>query len=158
MIRPQPNTSYASVVPSRKRREEPRGQTAGQILRFDSQTSSANPKTEVSTESVLQIVPAKTLKRGHSFSYAALFAFTAVLYARPSDFYPSASTNSMALVIALVMLAFFIPTQLSLEGNLTAMLPEVRLVLLYGLLGLVGIPLAISRPDAWQEFSGVFIR
>jgi O-antigen ligase len=157
-MRPQPKTTYHSVAPSRKRRGEFAVQTAANVVQFASSASSVKQATGVSTESVSQSAPVKKLKSGHAFSYAALFAFTLVLYARPSDFYPSAITNSMALVIALTMLAFFIPTQLSLEGNLTAMLPEVRLVLLYGLIGLVGVPVAISRVDAWQEFSGVFIR
>ena len=59
------------------------------------------------------------LKRGHVFSYAALFVFTIILYARPGEFYPSPLTASIALIVALATLGFFIPTQLSLEGNLT---------------------------------------
>ena len=35
-----------------------------------------------------------TLKRGHSLSYAALFLFTVLLYARPGEFYPSPFTAS----------------------------------------------------------------
>lgn len=98
------------------------------------------------------------LKRGHGFAYAALFLFTIVLYARPAEFYPSPLTASLALIIALATLAFFIPTQLSLEGNLTARPTEVNLVLLFCLTGLLSVPLAINPPAAWQEFSGTFIR
>src|SRR5437762_6560885 len=102
--------------------------------------------------------PATTLKRGHLPAFVALFAFTLVLYARPSEFYPSPFTNSIALVLGIVTLAFFIPTQLSLEGNLTAPLREVNLALLFCLAGLLSIPLAINRLTAWEEFSGTFIR
>jgi O-antigen ligase len=98
------------------------------------------------------------LKRGHKLSYVALFVFTVVLYARPSDYYLSPITASMALAVGLITLAFFIPTQLSLEGTLTARPREVNLVLLFGLTGLLSIPLAIDRLQAWQEFSGTFIR
>lgn len=91
-------------------------------------------------------------------SYATLFLFTIVLYARPAEFYPSRLTASLALVIALATLAFFIPTQLSLEGTLTARPTEVNLVLLFCVTGLLSIPLAINPPIAWQEFSGAFIR
>ncbi len=81
-----------------------------------------------------------------------------VLYARPAEFYPSRLTASLALIIALAALAFFIPTQLSLEGTLTARPPEVNLVLLFCVTGLLSIPLAMNPPVAWQEFSGAFIR
>jgi uncharacterized membrane protein YwzB len=98
------------------------------------------------------------LKRGHALAYAGIFLFTVVLYARPAEFYPSRLTASLALIIALATLAFFIPTQLSLEGTLTARPAEVNLVLLFCLTGLLSIPLAINPPVAWQEFSGTFIR
>jgi hypothetical protein len=99
-----------------------------------------------------------TLKRGQALSYAGLVLFTVVLYARPAEFYPSRLTASIALIVALATLGFFLPTQLSLEGTLTARPPEVNLVLLFCLTGLLSIPLAINPPIAWQEFSGTFIR
>lgn len=98
------------------------------------------------------------LKRGHGLTYAALFLFTVVLYARPAEFYPSPLTASLALIVALATLGFFVPTQLSLDGTLTARPNEVNLVLLFCLTGLLSIPLAINPPLAWQEFSGTFIR
>lgn len=98
------------------------------------------------------------LKRGHGLAYAALFVFTLVLYARPAEFYPSPWTASLALFVALATLAFFLPTQLSLEGTLTARPPEVNLVLLLCLTALLSIPLALNRAVAWQEFNGTFIR
>lgn len=98
------------------------------------------------------------LKSGHAFSYAALFAFTIVLYARPGELYPSPLTASIALVVAIVTLAFYFPSQLSLEGSLTARPLEVNLVLLFLFTGLLSIPLAINRLAAWQDFSSTFIR
>ena len=98
------------------------------------------------------------LKRGHTFSYAALFLFTVILYARPSEFYPSAVTASLALVAGAITVAFFVPSQLSMEGTLTARPREVSLVLLFALTGLLSIPLAISPAVAWHEFSDTFIR
>lgn len=98
------------------------------------------------------------LKRGHGLTYGALFLFTIVLYARPAEFYPSPLTASLALIVALATLAFFFPTQLSLDGTLTARPSEVNLVLLFCLTALLSIPLAINPPIAWQEFSGTFIR
>jgi len=98
------------------------------------------------------------LKRGHKLSYAALFLFTVVLYARPSDWYASPVVASLALIVAIVTLALFVPSQLSLEGTLTALPAEVKLVLLFCLTGLLSIPMAIDPAQAWQEFSGTFVR
>jgi O-antigen ligase len=102
--------------------------------------------------------PATFLKPGHVSSFAAIFMFTAILYARPAEFYPSPLTASIALIVGVATLGFFIPTQLSLEGTLTARPPEVNLVLLFCLTGLLSIPFAINREAAWVEFSGTFIR
>ncbi|HKB66309.1 MAG TPA: O-antigen ligase family protein [Pyrinomonadaceae bacterium] len=115
-------------------------------------------KTEPATR-LEQTNPSATfLKHGHAFSYAALFLFTAILYLRPAEFYPSALTASIALLLGIATLGFFIPTQLSLEGTLTARPREVNLVLFLFLTGLLSIPLAINRQEAWAEFSGTFIR
>lgn len=99
-----------------------------------------------------------TLKRGHALSYAGLVLFTVLLYTRPAEFYPSPLTASLALIVALATLGFFLPTQLSLEGTLTARPTEVNFVLLFCLTALLSIPLAVNPPIAWQEFSGTFIR
>lgn len=118
-----------------------------------------SPTEELEAPSLKQAANNKLrLKRGHGLAYAALFTFTVVLYARPAEFYPSPLTASLALIVALATLAFFIPTQLSLEGTLTARPPEVNLVLLFCLTGLLSIPLALNRAIAWQEFNGTFIR
>ena len=98
------------------------------------------------------------LKRGHVISFAALFLFTVILYARPADFYPSAATNSLALILGCVTFATFAISQLSLDGTLTARPPEVNLVLIFMLTGALSIPLAIDPAVAWHEFSGTFIR
>jgi putative inorganic carbon (HCO3(-)) transporter len=98
------------------------------------------------------------LKHGHVFSYAALFLFTLILYARPAEFYPSALTASIALIVGIATLGFFVPSQLSLEGTLTARPQEVNLVLLFCLTALLSVPFAINRQEAWLEFSSTFIR
>jgi O-antigen ligase len=98
------------------------------------------------------------LRRGHALTYAALFLFTIILYARPAEFFPSPLTASIALIVGLVTLAFYFPTQLALEGTLSARPREVNLILLLCLIGLLSIPLAINPSEAWAEFSGTFIR
>jgi len=116
-----------------------------------------DPKAQATTFAQTNL-HATFLKHGHAFSYAALFLFTAILYARPGEFYPSALTASIALLAGVATLGFFVPTQLSLEGTLTARPRELNLVLLFGLTGLLSIPFAINRQEAWVEFSGTFIR
>jgi putative inorganic carbon (HCO3(-)) transporter len=98
------------------------------------------------------------LRRGHALTYAALFLFTIILYARPAEFYPSPLTASIALIVGLLALAIFFPSQLALEGTLSARPREVNLVLLFCLTGLLSIPLAINPSEAWSQFSGTFIR
>jgi O-antigen ligase len=97
-------------------------------------------------------------RRGHALTYAALFLFTVILYARPAELYPSPLTASIALIVGLLTLAIFVPSQLSLEGSLSARPTEVNLVLLFCLTGLLSIPLAINPATAWLQFSGTFIR
>jgi len=104
-------------------------------------------------------VDSKTfLRRGHAFSFAALFLFTLVLYARPAEFYPSAVTNSLALIIGVITLTVFGVTQLSIEGRFTARPSEVNFALLFMLTGLASIPLAIDPAIAWGEFTNSFVR
>lgn len=137
LARRKPSAISANAVP-----------TSGQLPPENSLPSTAIPEKKFAT----------ALTPAHKFSYAALFAFTVILYARPSEFYPSVVTASIALVIGIITLGFFIPTQLGLEGTLTAPLPEVKLVALLALAALVSIPLAMDPATAWQGFSGTFIR
>lgn len=98
------------------------------------------------------------LARGHLWTYVGLFLFTLLVYLRPSDIYPSFITNNIALFVALLTLAFYVPVQLSIEGTLTARPREVNAVLLLCVTALLSIPLAASRSVAWETFSGTFIR
>ena len=107
----------------------------------------------------LQLIQKKsTSQRGHSFSYLGLFLFTVVLYARPAEFYPSPWTASIAFIIGILTLVIFIPSQLSQGGALTVRPREVNLALLFGLTGLLSIPLALNPSEAWYTFSDTFIR
>jgi O-antigen ligase len=98
-------------------------------------------------------------RNGHALSFAGLFLFTAVLYFRPYELIPAlAALSSLALVIAIGTLAVFFPTQLSVEGNLTARPIEVTAVLLLTLLALITIPIAKSPGLAWETFNDTFIK
>ncbi|MDQ1589950.1 MAG: hypothetical protein QOG71_577 [Pyrinomonadaceae bacterium] len=103
--------------------------------------------------------PATRFKRGHLFSYVGLFLFTTVLYFRPYELHPAlAGLTSLAYWLAVLTLAVFLPSQLILEGNLTARPREVNLVLLLCLCALISIPLAIDPGEAWTAFNYPFIR
>jgi putative inorganic carbon (HCO3(-)) transporter len=98
-----------------------------------------------------------TLKRGHSLSYLGLFAFTFLVYFRPYELFPSlAWLSRSALVVAVLTLAVFIPTQLSLENKITARLREVKLVVGLLLVGLLSIPLALEPGRAFQAWVELF--
>jgi O-antigen ligase len=142
---------------SRKRTALSKGQIDGRSI------SRVKAETEITEfpENEHNIKPANeslTLKRGHSLTYAALFLFTIILYARPAEFYPSPLTSSIALIVGVITLAIFVPSQLSIDGTLTARPREVNLVLLLCLTGLLSIPLAISPAEAWNTFNDTFIR
>ncbi|MDQ1611713.1 MAG: hypothetical protein QOG00_1644 [Pyrinomonadaceae bacterium] len=105
------------------------------------------------------VSPATRFKRGHFFSYVGLFLFTTVLYFRPYELHPAlAGLTSLAYWLAVLTLAVFLPSQLILEGNLTARPREVNLVLLLCLCALISIPLAIDPGEAWTAFNYPFIR
>lgn len=92
-------------------------------------------------------------KRGHALSFAGLFLFTFILYFRPYEQVAFlASFTSMAFWTAALTLAIYLPTQLSLEGTLTARPREVNLLLLFSLTALLSIPLALNRGEAWDTF------
>ncbi|MDQ2936450.1 MAG: O-antigen ligase family protein [Acidobacteriota bacterium] len=98
------------------------------------------------------------LKPGHALTYSALFLFTIILYVRPAELYPSRWTASIALLVGVLTLALFIPSQLSLESRLTARPREINLILLLCLTGLLSIPLAVNPGEAWTAFGDTFIR
>src|SRR5258705_5248327 len=71
------------------------------------------------------------LKTGHSLSFIGIFLFTALVYFRPYEYFPSLSwLSSSAFWVAIMTLLIFLPTQLGLEGRITSRPREVNLVLL----------------------------
>jgi putative inorganic carbon (HCO3(-)) transporter len=158
MYRPDEKEDYQTVSRSR-----PRGATSNSLGHDRAKTKSVAAKSDPSittkVTSALSAAPQPAiLKRGHALSFAALFLFTIILYARPAEFYPSPFTNYLALAVGLVTLTLFAVTQIVLEGTPTARPPEVNLVLLFVLTALLSIPLAIDPAIAWREFSGTYIR
>lgn len=94
------------------------------------------------------------VKRAHAFTYVGLFLFTATLYFRPYELIPSLIwlKNMLAQALAALTLAVFIPSQLGAEGNLTARPREINLILFFCVTGLLSIPFALNRVEAWDAF------
>ena len=169
-----PFTDYEPVVPPRARRvggdaalwpesevrssgdetiesaaEPERVERTQQFSAAASSSSLAEPATESRV----------ALKRGHLFSYVGLFLFTTTLYFRPYELFPSLSGfTSIAFWLALLTLLIFLPSQLALEGTLTARPREVNLVLLLVVAALLSIPFAIDPVEAWNEFNSAFLK
>lgn len=98
-----------------------------------------------------------TLKKGHSLTFVGLLLFTFILYFRPYEMFSALSAfTSMAFFTALFTLALYVPTQLALEGTLTARPREVNLVFLLVLFALLSMPFAVDRGEAWNMFNKEF--
>ncbi|MGI9067123.1 MAG: O-antigen ligase family protein [Pyrinomonadaceae bacterium] len=141
-------------------KNEPCVTTIAQASGRSRQTASSEQGVEVNNADVKlrRLSKNPLLRRGHALTYAALFLFTIILYARPAESYPSPLTASIALIVGLLTLGIFFCSQLALEGTLSARPREVNLILLFCLTGLLSIPLAINPSEAWLQFSGTFIR
>ena len=141
-------------------RKEPRATPFAQVIRNSQHIPSSEQRVDINPADVKRGDLSKHtfLQRGHALTYAALFLFTIILYARPAEFYPSPLTASIALIVGLLTLAIFFPSQLALESTLSARPREVNLILLFCVTSLLSIPLAINPFEAWLQFSGTFIR
>jgi putative inorganic carbon (HCO3(-)) transporter len=141
------------AVAEYKRESESPRPAAFEPLPVQTETNRSKPATkEVPGENWLK-------RRGHALSYLGLFLFTAVLYFRPYELIPAlAGFTSIAFVLALSTLLIFFPSQIALEGNLTARPREVNLLLLLCLTALLSIPLALNPKEAWDTFNDAFIK
>jgi putative inorganic carbon (HCO3(-)) transporter len=158
---------YEPVTPSRNHRDFGAAETedgSPQIRAikpivlntFDSQ-SRAVPEGRKNNSSLHRSAPtpsvvSRPLKHGHFVSYLGLFVFTLLVYFRPYELFPSlAWLSRSALIVAIVTLAVFIPTQLGLENRITAKPREIKLVLALLLAGLLSIPFALEPLRAFQS-------
>lgn len=126
------------------------GEAVTPLERFDEEASSDSPSSEEARKSVKRW---PELRRGHALSFAGILLFTAITYFRPYELIPALSgLTTMAFWVAVATLLVFVPTQLSLEGTLTARPREINLVLLLLLMGLLSVPFAIEPGEAWPAF------
>jgi len=108
-------------------------------------------RDDSSQEAQPSATSASLLRRGHTLSYAGIFTFTFLVYFRPYELFPSlAWLSRSALVVAVLTLAFFIPTQLGLENRITARLLEVKIALALLFTALLSVPFALEPTTAFQ--------
>lgn len=158
---------HASQVAAPPRDESPQTiSNASQVAASIAAQGAAAVAARTPAAPAVSIVPAAgsaephpLLKRGHALSFLGLLLFTAALAFRPYEYFPSLSAfSTIAFWLALFTLIVFAPTQLGLEGTLTARPREVNLVLLFCLLGLISVPVAHNPQEAWATFSDVFLK
>ena len=99
------------------------------------------------------------VRNGHTLSYVGVFLFSVMVYFRPYTWVPGLENfTSIALIIAIITLLIYVPTQLSTEGNITALTTEVKCVLFLTIWSLLTMPLAKDPGTSWQVFSDTFIK
>jgi len=100
-----------------------------------------------------------SLRKGHGLTFIALFFFSVVLYFRPYELIPALSSfNQMAFFFGVLTLAIYVPSQLILEGNLTARPREIHLILFLCLAAFLSMPMATSPGEAYKEFTDVLLK
>lgn len=156
---------YESVSPARsvpRNRDAAARRSSEELAQPETLPSRALPEPTRGDAPVVPLVAEEgwwSARRGHALSYFGLFIFTVMLFFRPYEYIPAlASMQSLAFWPAVITLAIFFPTQVSLEGTLTARPREVNLVLLLGAAALISIPLAINPGEAWATFNDVFLK
>lgn len=101
----------------------------------------------------------KAAPRGHAWTYAGLWFFTALLIFRPAETIPGlAGAERLSFGVAALTLAVFCITQIWLEGRLTARPREVNLALALCAVALVSIHFGIDQANSQQMFLDVFIK
>jgi putative inorganic carbon (HCO3(-)) transporter len=139
--------------PQKKRAKATQQDEFAQATKTDEPPSLDESSSSVRAPRAVFVKKWPTLKRAHALSFAGLLLFTAVTYFRPYELIPALSGfTSMAFWLAVATLLVFLPTQLAVEGTLTARPREVNLVLLLALAALLSVPLAIDRSEAWPAF------
>ena len=151
---------YESLVNPRGKRQSFQ-ETAGITIadHFPAESKPSVPKDTDDKPQVIGAVDGWQLKRGHAFTFVALFIFSIVLYFRPYELIPALSSlTQMAFVCGIVTLAIYVVSQMVMEGNLTARPREINCILLLAVTALLSIPLATNPGEAWGEFTDVLLK
>jgi probable O-glycosylation ligase (exosortase A-associated) len=94
-------------------------------------------------------------------TFAGLYLFTVCLFFRPYELFEALSwTTSAALIIAILTLVAYLPTQIKLEGTLTFRSREVDFALILLFLAVISIPMSLDSArsvKATIEFAKVVV-
>lgn len=163
--------NYDSLVPSSRQRqtavradkkqanllvskENSPGVTAGTFAKTQLNSKTQRDLTSTEESRAKGVKEPWIQKRGHAISFAGLFMFTFLVYFRPYELFPTLSwLSKSAMMVAIVTIAAFVPTQLSLENQITAKPTEIKLVFGLLLTGLLSVPLALNPARAFQSFT-----
>ena len=157
---------YESLVNPNRKRQSLRDEGAVGVLAedFPEPTKPAANQTEPVKEDPKLTVEVGandgwSLRPGHTFTFWALFVFSIILYFRPYELIPGLSWfSNMAFVFGILTLAVYFPSQIIVEGNLTARPREVNLILLLSVAAILSMPMATSPGEAFDEFTDVLLK
>lgn len=97
-------------------------------------------------------------ERGHRLTYVALVLFTMFIWIRPADVYPTLLTRWSTFIVGIMTLLIYIVSQVNLERNLTSRVPEIYLVLIFYVTGILSVPFALNQETAWSTLTGGLTR
>ncbi len=99
------------------------------------------------------------VRNGHLFTYIGLYLFSILVLFRPYEIIPGLGfLSATAFYFAIATLAFYVPSQLAIEGNLTMLSTEVKALLAMTVIALVTIPIAKDPGLAWEVFNDPYIK
>ena len=94
------------------------------------------------------------VRHGHFATFVGLYLFSIMVLFRPYEIVPGLGfLASTAFYFAIATLAFYFPSQLTIEGNLTMMSTEVKAILAMTALSILTIPIARDPGRAWDTFN-----
>ncbi len=152
---------YESLVPPRKRQAFQESSIGAIADEFPVKVKPGPPETKDASKGTSEIgaVDGWKLAKGHTLTFVGLFFFSIVLYFRPYELVPALSSfKQMAFVVGLITLGIYFPSQLILEGNVTARPREINLILLFTLTALLSMPLAVNPFEAYTTFTDVLLK
>ena len=99
------------------------------------------------------------VRNGHLFTYFGLYLFSIMVLFRPYEIIPGLGfLSATAFYFGIATLAFYFPSQLAIEGNLTMLSTEVKAILAMTVIAFVTMPIARDPALAWAVFNDPYIK
>jgi len=152
------SSTAAELLPSNKTRAEISPESE-ESLPYSSKQKLEKEKKRGNRDEKLLRGDRWLARNGHTVTYVGLFLFTFTVYFRPYELVPALSGfTSLALIIALVTLFVFVPSQLAAEGTFTSFPTEVKCILFIAGWALITMPIAKDPQMAWTLFYDTFAK